>query len=298
MEQPRTQHQEQLQHMQSEGGPCTSPVHGWDEFCAGVTACLRSWSAFRTAVVGGWGGVESTAKAEFLRTTIYGYFSSSSSSSFENVASIRNVPAVSLEELEDHLAIYLEEEFSVQLEDNSEREVASVIFQLFETCLRQQDMKLAQQVVASALAAEHHPATTMATAQVQSMEDDEDDDDDGDIAMMTSDTSNFTIASSSNNASQQNNYTPVQVPLPSSITSPILPLPSSLPPAAEYAAGLLFATPEEQAQHKQRMQQQQQQQQRAMPPVRQLGEAAPEVNAAAVMDDDGFAPVVSKKKKR
>lgn len=42
------------------------------EFQLGATACLRSWSALRTAVESGWGGGEreSQAKAEELRNYI------------------------------------------------------------------------------------------------------------------------------------------------------------------------------------------------------------------------------------
>lgn len=44
-----------------------------EEFQAGVTACLRSWSALRTAVQSGWGGGEreSQAKADDLRKNIF-----------------------------------------------------------------------------------------------------------------------------------------------------------------------------------------------------------------------------------
>lgn len=44
-----------------------------EEFRAGVTACLRSWSALRTAVESGWGGGEreSQVKADTLRTNIF-----------------------------------------------------------------------------------------------------------------------------------------------------------------------------------------------------------------------------------
>ena len=43
-----------------------------EEFRAGVTACLRSWSALRTAVESGWGGGEreSQGKADDLRKYI------------------------------------------------------------------------------------------------------------------------------------------------------------------------------------------------------------------------------------
>ena len=44
-----------------------------EEFRAGVSACLRSWSALRTAVESGWGGGdrESQNKAEGLRQSIF-----------------------------------------------------------------------------------------------------------------------------------------------------------------------------------------------------------------------------------
>lgn len=44
-----------------------------EEFRAGVTACLRSWSALRTAVDSGWGGGEreSQVKADDLRKSIF-----------------------------------------------------------------------------------------------------------------------------------------------------------------------------------------------------------------------------------
>ena len=44
-----------------------------EEFRAGVTACLRSWSALRTAVESGWGGGEreSQGKADDLRKSIF-----------------------------------------------------------------------------------------------------------------------------------------------------------------------------------------------------------------------------------
>jgi pre-rRNA-processing protein TSR2 len=43
-----------------------------EEFRGGVTACLRSWSALRTAVESGWGGGEreSQTKADDLRNSI------------------------------------------------------------------------------------------------------------------------------------------------------------------------------------------------------------------------------------
>jgi pre-rRNA-processing protein TSR2 len=136
-----------------------------EEFRAGVTACLRSWSAFRTAVETGWGGADSQAKADALRDHIYEIFDGSS-----------NPPkAIEQEDLEDNLAVYLEEQFSVVLEDNSERQVADMLFQMYDGCYKG-DVTLARQMVA---AAESAVASSAAyPVQVQSTEHDDDDDDD------------------------------------------------------------------------------------------------------------------------
>lgn len=107
------------------------------EFQAGVTAVLRSWSAFRTAVESGWGGAASKEKAEFLRTHIFECFDYKKSK-----------PSVDVYELEDNLAIYLEEEFSVVLEDDSEKQVAEVIWKMFEMCGRG-DFSLSRQIIDS-----------------------------------------------------------------------------------------------------------------------------------------------------
>ena len=90
-----------------------APTHALSEFQAGVTAALRSWSALRTAVEGEWGGIESKAKAEDLRASVFSLFDGSS-----------DKPKISLEELEDNLFDYMETEFSIVLEDGSERQVA------------------------------------------------------------------------------------------------------------------------------------------------------------------------------
>ncbi|GAX17997.1 pre-rRNA-processing protein TSR2 [Fistulifera solaris] len=130
-----------------------------DEFRAGVTACLRSWSALRTAVQSGWGGVDSLAKAEYLRQHILEF----------------DFSAMDCMDLEDNLAIFMEEEFSVVLEDDSERQLAETIWRMYEQC-QQGDTTLARQMVAVAETAlaqvEEYPV------QVQSTECDDDDDDD------------------------------------------------------------------------------------------------------------------------
>jgi pre-rRNA-processing protein TSR2 len=145
--------------------PAASQSEIMEEFRAGVTACLRSWSAFRTAVEAGWGGVDSQAKADDLRDHIYQIFDGSS-----------NPPrSIEQEDLEDNLAIYLEEQFSVVLEDGSERQVADTLFRMYDGCYKG-DITLARQMVA---AAESVVASSVAyPVQVQSTEHDDDDDDD------------------------------------------------------------------------------------------------------------------------
>eukprot|EP00567_Pseudictyota_dubia_P012770 CAMPEP_0197456756 /NCGR_PEP_ID=MMETSP1175-20131217/44175_1 /TAXON_ID=1003142 /ORGANISM="Triceratium dubium, Strain CCMP147" /LENGTH=174 /DNA_ID=CAMNT_0042990907 /DNA_START=131 /DNA_END=652 /DNA_ORIENTATION=+ len=108
------------------------------EFQAGVTAALRSWHPLRTAVEGDWGGVESKSKADDLRSNIFTHFDGS-----------QPTPKLSLEELEDNLALYMEEEFSIVLEDGSERQVADLIWRMYETCAHG-DFSVARQVVANA----------------------------------------------------------------------------------------------------------------------------------------------------
>lgn len=112
-----------------------------EEFRAGVTACLRSWSAFRTAVESGWGGGEreSQAKADELRRSIFDIMNGCHCP----------IPNFDQTDLADNLAIYLEEEFSVTLEDNSEQQVAETIFLMYETCAKG-DLSYARQMVARA----------------------------------------------------------------------------------------------------------------------------------------------------
>eukprot|EP00566_Odontella_aurita_P021513 CAMPEP_0113525874 /NCGR_PEP_ID=MMETSP0015_2-20120614/422_1 /TAXON_ID=2838 /ORGANISM="Odontella" /LENGTH=216 /DNA_ID=CAMNT_0000424125 /DNA_START=13 /DNA_END=663 /DNA_ORIENTATION=- /assembly_acc=CAM_ASM_000160 len=115
----------------------SQPLDAIAEFQAGVTAALRSWHPLRTAVEGDWGGVESKAKADDLRGNIFHHFDGSQSS-----------PKLSLEELEENLTLYMEEEFSIVLEDGSERQVADMIWRMYETCARG-DFSVARQVVAN-----------------------------------------------------------------------------------------------------------------------------------------------------
>lgn len=150
----------------------TPTVDTVEEFRAGVTATLRSWSALRAAVESGWGGVHSQEKAEELRQHIYDAFDGLS-------------PKMDQYDLEDNLAIYMEEQFSVVLEDDSERQVASVIYRMFEECLKG-DVTLARQTVESAKRSE--AIKNAFPVHVQSTEDDDDDDDDMDTTSENSST--------------------------------------------------------------------------------------------------------------
>ena len=134
------------------------------EFQAGVTAALRSWSALRTAVETDWGGAESHAKAEDLRTNILSQFDTSGK------------PKMEQEELEDNLVDYMEEEFSVVLEDGSERQLAEVIYRMYDACARG-DATLARQVVANAQKVVSTLPAQKAVVQTEGELDDDDDDD-------------------------------------------------------------------------------------------------------------------------
>ena len=135
------------------------------EFQAGVTAALRSWSALRTAVETDWGGAESHAKAEDLRTNILSQFDTSGK------------PKMEQEELEDNLADYMKEEFSVVLEDGSERQLAEVIYRMYDACARG-DVTLARQVVANAQKVVSTLPAQKAVVQTEGELDDDNDEDD------------------------------------------------------------------------------------------------------------------------
>jgi pre-rRNA-processing protein TSR2 len=204
-----------------------------EEFRAGVTATLRSWSALRTAAESGWGGGQSQEKAEVLRQSIYEHLN-------ESVFP----PKMDVYDLEDALAIYMEEEFSITLEDNSERQVADTLIRMHNDCFGEKhDPTLCRQIVVAANLAAQQIATM--PIQVQTTEHDDDDDD---------------MPDASDDMAAQ---------------------PQSL--AQSYASEALFGGPS-------------QKKQAPVEPVRQLGESAPQ-NMEPDVDDDGFASVVTKKKK-
>src|SRR6056300_1285349 len=136
----------------------------YTSFQAGVTATLRTWSALKTAVDQTWGGTESSQKAEDLRSNILTYFDGTSSN-----------PKMTLYELEDNLGAYMEEEFGVVLEDNSEREVADLIWRMYECCAKG-DCGLANRVVEEPVKAEEQSKGSGVSSVIKNNDDDDDDD--------------------------------------------------------------------------------------------------------------------------
>ena len=166
------------------------------EFQAGVTAALRSWSALRTAVQSGWGGVESNDKAEFLREYI-----------LESLDFKLPKPKVDIDDLEDHLAIYMEEEFSIVLEDESERQVAKLIWQLYQSCGKG-NYDLSRKIVANSA----NVVSSNANVNVQCENSDDESDDEMDVSKDDSNlsSSNQYLFGVPNSVIQSSNITPSQ----------------------------------------------------------------------------------------
>jgi hypothetical protein len=222
------------------------------EFKAGVTAYLASWSALRTAAESGWGGGErvSQQKAEDLRTRIFETFNG------------RKCPLPNYDafDLADDLAIYIEEEFSVTLEDDSERQLAEAVFQLYERCLNG-DPTFARQMVAQAASAVE--LNSQFPVKVQTGEHDDDDDDD---EMEGAETS--TMVGATNHADTMGS--PQQGMMPTNLE--------------DYVSRPLFGKVIKKKVG-------------SKGPIRQLGETA-EGSGVVEMDEDGFAPVIKGNRRR
>ena len=234
---------------EEENNPYTS-------FQAGVTASLRTWSALKTAVDQTWGGSDSAAKANELRTIIFSYFDGTSP----------NPKNMTLYELEDNLHAYMEEEFGVVLEDESEREVADLIWRMYECCARG-DCVLANRVVRDAIQAEELLKGSGLKSVIKNGDDDDmNDSSDDDKAAGDNDDGNDDDAMNSSSTTQHEQNTAATTATTS---------------ALEYSSGYLFGGPSKPK--------------KELPPPRQLGETEPEKPMPEI-DDDGFAAVVTKKK--
>jgi pre-rRNA-processing protein TSR2 len=257
-----------------------------DEFRAGVTACLRSWSALRTAVESGWGGANSADKADVLRSAILELFHDGGGARKKNIADDIRM------DLEDALAIYMEEEFSLTLEDDSERQIADVIWRMYVQCAAGDEPTLAKEMmdIADQAAAQDLPPVC-----VQSPEhDDDDDDDDDDEEMEDMDDNpsdnNSTVAAAAAAATPP---TPTTIGTQGAVPAVSMNLRKDLS-AAEYAAQPLFGPTSSPSKGMGGA--------ATSGPVRQLGEAPDDPihhqqkHVPVVVDEDGFAPVVTKKK--
>ncbi|KAL3943949.1 MAG: hypothetical protein SGBAC_001983 [Bacillariaceae sp.] len=211
-----------------------------EEFRLGVTACLQSWSALRTAVESGWGGGEreSQAKAEGLRQNI-----------FEMLDGKKSPNSCSEYDLADNLAIFMEEEFSVTLEDNSEQQIAEVLVRMYEGLFKG-DGRLCHQILSGAEKA--MALQSQFPVQIQSTEHDDEDDE-----SMTDATG-------------------------SAVNASITPPPSAMAQGNSLDQPL-FGSPRKPKSD--------------LGPVRQLGESSV-LQPTAEVDDDGFAPVKPKGKRR
>lgn len=232
-----------------------------DEFRAGVTACLRSWSALRTAVQNEWGGPTSIEKAETLREEI--------------INAMIQKKMTDIIDLEDALAIFMEEEFSIVLDDNSEKQVASTVFRMFEEASTlNQSSAFALQIIQMAAKVTkefgHLPLHIQSSEPME--EDDDDDDDENDM------NSDEAMDMNTNSSEAAVTTTPVDA-ISNIIISP-----------AEYASQPLFGLSREQR----RLQIIRKNEQ----PVRQLGENVPEPQQATVADDDGFVSVSTSRRSK
>ena len=201
-----------------------------NEFQAGVTAAMRRWSALRAAVEGEWGGPESKAIAEDLRANILEKFQISNVKVKSD--GFLKLP-MEVEELEDAISEYMEAEFSCLLEDESPKQVAMVVVEMFTKCFHG-DFQLCRDLVEKARCEE--ASRSKSPVVVKDMAEDVD----------------------------------------------------AVGGGAEiYAAGSLFGNEEKKNSEK------------SVPPPRQLGESAEDVNMETdLVDDDGFAPVTTRKSRR
>lgn len=264
-------------------------------FRAGVTALLRTWPALHAAVQNEWGGIESHDKANDLRTNIFEYYDGS------------KAEPMTLGSLEDQLVLYLEEEFSVVLEDESERQIAYLITRLYQEC-SSGDNRLAEELVRSCVASQ--TSSTNHTRKVivedddndmQSDDDDysedemEEDDNDDDIMEDEEDTHVEETAKVPSNSSTSQSVPPNATTSAATTTTSAAATKTtefqySFEKAQLFIEGPLFpggrntkSTSAASASN--------------LPPPRQLGEPEPE-KPKVELDEDGFAPVVSRGRKR
>lgn len=218
-------------------------------FRAGVTATLRTWAALKAAVDGEWGGIESHSKAEDLRSNI-----------LERYDGTKAEP-MPLEELEENLLEYMEDEYSILLEDESERLIASLIYKMYEEC-SVGNAQLVEKMVKDAAKLNNIPKQKVVLTTDGEMESDDDSD--------LEDEADGDEVSGNDDAMDEVEETAFQF---------------NLETARLFSEGPLFEGGRKTIS-----------QPVNLPPPRQLGEAAPEVSKVD-LDEDGFASVAPRRKK-
>uniref|UniRef100_A0A7S3UA35 Pre-rRNA-processing protein TSR2 homolog n=1 Tax=Picocystis salinarum TaxID=88271 RepID=A0A7S3UA35_9CHLO len=103
-EQPKLNHEEQKQ-----------------AFLEGVGLILQRWTALGLAIEHGWGGTDTTAKAQSFHDEVYHWFVDAKEQRY-------------VDELEDLLDDIMAQEFNAELQDGSPRQVAEALVRLFEEC--------------------------------------------------------------------------------------------------------------------------------------------------------------------
>ncbi|KAJ2629649.1 rRNA accumulation- protein [Coemansia sp. RSA 1290] len=93
-------------------------------FIEGVDHVLKKWTALELAVQHEWGGRDSQEKRDDMVEEITGHF--------DNLVSKRQAPEET--DLQELLLDIMDEDFSVTLEDGSEKEVARIICTIFQEC--------------------------------------------------------------------------------------------------------------------------------------------------------------------
>lgn len=200
-----------------------------------------------------WGGSESVAKAEDLRTNIFAFFDGSSPN-----------PKMTQEDLEDNLIAYMEEEFGVVLEDNSEREIADLICRMYQQCGKG-ECALVKEVMEKAAKGQEQLNQKGLKSVIQSGDAEMDDSSDDDV-----------------DDDGENGDEMVTEEQPDRPAQHFL-LHNNAASLEEYVSANLFGGPPKPK--------------KDLPPPRQLGETEPEKQQPE-LDDDGFAPVVRKSKRR
>lgn len=228
------------------------------EFQAGVSAVLRTWSAFKTAVLQEWGGADSQSKAEALRSLIFQHCNGSS--------------CMEVYELEDNLALYMEEEFSLILEDDSERHVANSIVQMYQQC-SQGEFSLSREMVAVAerirLQGGESNNNNVTIISQGEIEEEDDDDDGGEECHQVQNLVATTATKTTITAVTNNNV--------ASITSATI---------LDYATGELFSCGTSRPK-------------KVVDLPRQLGEESVATNKdEPILDEDGFAVITTRRHRK